>query len=273
MPFAPNGLVALTTDFGGREPFVGIVKARILSRFPAARCIDLSHGIPAGRPDLAGFWLGRAWHEFPAGTVHLAVVDPGVGTARGVVLAETGGQLLLAPDNGLLPEALRARDAVDWRAMDPALPARLALGELSQTFHGRDLFAPLAALLAAGELASDDFGPRAAPADPEPLPRATAAATPGASYIAGRVLLADHFGNLCTNIDGALLGDYRQPVVEVAGKNLPLLATYGEAPEGAPLALINAFGLVEIALNGASAAGALGLDEGAPVTVRDGVRA
>jgi len=273
MPFAPNGLVALTTDFGGREPFVGIVKARILSRFPAARCIDLSHGIPAGRADLAGFWLGRAWHEFPAGTVHLAVVDPGVGTARGVVLAETGGQLLLAPDNGLLPEALRARDGVAWRAMDPALPARLTLGELSRTFHGRDLFAPLAALLAAGELAPADFGPPAAPADPEPLPRGTPGTDSGTTHIAGRILLADHFGNLCTNIDSALLRSYQQPVVEVAGKHLPLLATYAEAPERAPLALINTFGLVEIALNGASAATELGLAEGAPVSVRDGVRA
>lgn len=269
MPFAPNGLVALTTDFGGREPFVGIVKARIVTRFPAARCIDLSHGIPAGRADLAGFWLSHAWHEFPPGTVHLAVVDPGVGTARGVMLAEARGQLLLAPDNGLLPEALRAAGSVTWRAMDPALPARLALGELSQTFHGRDLFAPLAALLAAGRLAPELFGGPARPADPRPLPRAT----PTPTGIHGCVVLADHFGNLCTNITAALLKDYKQPVAEVAGQQLPLLATYGEAPAGALLALCNAFGLVEIALNGASAAARLGLEEGAPVTVHDGMRA
>lgn len=269
MPFAPNGVIALTTDFGGSEPYVGIVKARIFSRFSSARCIDLTHGVPAGRPDLAGFWLGRAWHEFPPGTVQLAVVDPGVGTARGVMLAQAGAQLLLAPDNGLLPEALRNCEDVSWRAMDPALPARLALGQMSRTFHGRDLFAPLAALFASGRLAPDAFGPLAAPADPCPLPRATRES----ASIVGRVLLADHFGNLCTNIDAALLEDFRQPVAEAAGIQLPLLATFGDAPTGSSLALVNAFGLVEIALNGASAADALGLEEGARVTVRDGMRA
>lgn len=268
MPFAPAGLITLTTDFGTQDPFAGIVSGRILSRFPAARIVDLSHGMPPGRADLAGFWLARAWRDFPAGSVHLAVVDPGVGTTRGVVLALAGSHLLLAPDNGLLPEALRDYPDVEWRAMDADLPARLELGPLSRTFHGRDLFAPLAAALASGALLPGDFGCPAQPRDPVPLPRPLQ----DAEGVAGQVVLADHFGNLFTNIDAAQVAGCRQPTVETAGRSWPLLATYGEASAGMPLALVNAFGLLELALNGASAAAIPGLGEGAAVRLRDGLR-
>jgi S-adenosyl-L-methionine hydrolase (adenosine-forming) len=263
MPFAPAGLITLTTDFGAAEPFAGIVRGRILGGFPAARIVDLSHGIPPGRVDLAGFWLGHAWLEFPPGTVHVAVVDPGVGTSRGVVLAHAAGQLLLAPDNGLLPEALRGHDAVLWSTMDPGLPARLGLLPLSRTFHGRDLFAPLAAALASGALAPADFGTAAAPRDPAPLP----APRRDACGIAGRVILADRFGNLFTNVGAKLVASFPRPVISAGGREWPLLPTYGDAPPGAPLALINAFGLLELALNGGSAAEALRLGEGTAVRV------
>ncbi len=269
MTVAQAGLITLTTDFGLADPFVGIMKGRILGRLPCARLVDLSHELPAGRADVAGFWLARAWAEFPAGAVHLAVVDPGVGTARRVLLASVAGHLLLAPDNGLLPEALRGREGVEWRVMDPALPGHLGLGPLSRTFHGRDLFAPLAALLAAGTLVPEEFGPQARPRDPAPLPRPRRVA----DGVAGRVLLADHFGNLFTNIDAQLVFECRQPVAEVAGRSLPVLSTYGDAPPGQPLALVNSFELLEIALNGASAARSLGLGEGAGVWLRDGLRA
>lgn len=269
MPFAPNGLITLSTDFGTEDPFVGIVKGRILSRFPAARITDLSHGIPAGRADLAGFWLARAWREFPPGSVHLAVVDPGVGTERRVMLALAEDRLLLAPDNGLLPEALRGCAGVRWIAMSPDLHQRLGLGPLSRTFHGRDLFAPLAALLASGELPPEAFGSPAEAADPRPLPTAIR----NASGVCGRVILADHFGNLFTNIDAGLIAGYTQAVVETGQLQLPLLATYGETAPGTPLALLNAFGLVEIAVNGGNAAQLLAVSEGCPVRVREGFSA
>lgn len=269
MPFAPTGLITLTTDFGAAEPFVGIVKGRILQRLPGARIIDLSHGLPAGRVDLAGFWLAQSWREFPPGSVHLAVVDPGVGTARGIITAVAGGHLLLGPDNGLLPEALRGVEQVEWFAMRADLPGKLGLGPLSRTFHGRDLFAPLAALFAAGDLGPGDFGAPARPSDPNPIPAPVAAA----ADITGCIVLADHFGNLFTNISAGAFARWRQPVVEAGRWRLPLSGTYGEADAGAPLALVNAYGLVEIAVNGGSAAATLGLAPGDAVRLRDGLPA
>jgi S-adenosyl-L-methionine hydrolase (adenosine-forming) len=268
MPFAPNGLITLMTDFGTADPFAGIMRGRILGRFPAARIVDLSHGIPAGRADLAGFWLARAWLDFPPGTVHLAVVDPGVGTDRGVVLALAAGRLLLAPDNGLLPEALRTWPEVRWFAMDPQLPARLELVPLSRTFHGRDLFAPVAAVLASGGLAARDFGMPAEPRDPAPLP----VPVRDADGIIGQVVLADHFGNLITNIGADLVAACRQPVIEAGPREWLLLPSYGDAPRGAPLALINAFGLLELALRDGNAAATLGLGADTVVRLRDGIR-
>lgn len=267
MSFAPAGLITLTTDFGTEQPFAGIVSGRITRLFRDARIIDLSHGMPRGRPDLAGFWLGRAWREFPAGTVHLAVVDPGVGTARGVLLAIAEDHLLLAPDNGLLPEALRDCADPKWLAMSPDLPARLELDPLSHTFHGRDLFAPLAAALASGALHPREFGTPATPLDAAPLPGPLR----DADGVTGRVLLADSFGNLFTNIGAAFVEGCRQPVVEAGGRAWPLLTSYGAAPPGAPLALINAFGLLELAINAGSATALSGLAEGAVVRLRDGL--
>lgn len=264
--FVPAGVVTLLTDFGLADPFVGIVKGRILGRFPAARIVDLSHAIPAGHAGLAGFWLARAWREFPPGTLHLAVVDPGVGTDRGVVLAAAGHQLLLAPDNGLLPEALREIRDVNWRRMDPELPARLGLLPLSATFQGRDLFAPLAAELACGALTVEAFGPAATPVQGELLPPPQRSA----GQLSGRVVLVDHFGNLITNIPAAWIAALRQPTVSVAGRQLPLTARYSDTPEGAPLALVNAFGLLEVAVNRGRAEEFLALGAGSPIEVRAG---
>ncbi|HYX74435.1 MAG TPA: SAM-dependent chlorinase/fluorinase, partial [Steroidobacteraceae bacterium] len=107
----PSGVITITTDFGHQGPFVGVIKGCILTRFPEARLVDLTHEIVVHWPAEAGFWLARAFSYFPAGTVHMAVVDPGVGTARNIVAVRAGGHYFLAPDNGLLaPVAARARD-------------------------------------------------------------------------------------------------------------------------------------------------------------------
>lgn len=264
--FRPSGLLTLTTDFGLLDPFVGIMKGRILGRLPRATLVDLTHGIPPHRPEVAGFWLARAWTDFPAGTVHVAVVDPGVGTQRAALLAESAGHCFLGPDNGLLAEALRGREAV-FRALDPRVAEHVSGGRVSRTFHGRDLFAPLAAELAAGRLDPAEFGPATTPADPAPLPRPERTAA-GA---AGRVLLADRFGNLITNIGSDLLAGMAQPVAEAGGRRLPLRATYGEAAAGEALAVINAFDLVELAVREGRAEAVLGLAPGDRVRVTDGI--
>lgn len=266
--FSPARLVTLTTDFGLEEPFVGIMKGRMLRRSPEPRVVDLTHLLPAHEPRLAGFWLGRAWREFPPGTVHVAVVDPGVGTARAILLALCDGHAFLAPDNGLLPEALRGVSP-SYRSLDPALAEEISGGRISRTFHGRDLFAPLAADLAVGRLPPGDFGPAATPADPSPLPLPREA--DGA--VEGTVIVSDRFGNLITNIGAGLLEGTTQPVAEIGGRQVPLLATYGQGKDADLVAVINAFELVEIAAPGARAADMPGLGPGAAVRITDGISA
>ncbi len=105
-PFQPCGVITLTTDFGHQDPFVGVMKGQVLRRFPAARLVDLTHEILVHWPAEAGFWLGRSFRYFPPGTVHVAVVDPGVGSSRDIALVEADSHLFLAPDNGLLAGVL-----------------------------------------------------------------------------------------------------------------------------------------------------------------------
>ena len=265
--FRPAGLITLTTDFGLADPFVGIMKGRILGRLPGATLVDLTHDLPAQRADLAGFWLGRAWKDFPPGTVHLAVVDPGVGTDRGVILGEAAGHCFLAPDNGLLAEALRGTETT-WRSMDPRVGEHACPGRLSRTFHGRDLFAPLAAELASGRLEVGEFGPTAQPKDPAPLPVARV----HAGGIDGCILLADRFGNLISNICASQLAALDQPIARAGGLSFPLAPTYGLVPTGTALAVVNAFDLLELAVAGGRADATLGISPGDGVRVTDGLR-
>lgn len=263
-------IITLTTDFGSRGPFVGVMRGVILGRHPSARIVDITHDIPAHWIAEAGFWLERSYRYFPEGTVHVAVVDPGVGTGRGIVAAEHDGHVFLAPDNGLLagflgdcpgPDTTCHRLGEDWRSRQ-GWPAP------SSTFHGRDVFAPLAADIAAGRTRVADIGPRLAelvPALVEPPAR-------GDHEVRGTVIAIDNFGNLITNIDAGLVGGYRKPEVLVAGRRLALRRTYGDARPGEFLAVVNSFGVVEIARAEGSATEALGVGRGAPVTVTNATR-
>jgi len=262
---APSGLITITTDFGHQGPFVGVMKGAILTRFPAARLIDLTHEILVHWPAEAGFWLSRAYRYFPGGTVHVAVVDPGVGTARHIVAVRAGGHLFLAPDNGLLaPVVAGAADALIVRVSAAGL-GRLHLPRPSATFHGRDIFAPLAAELASGRIEVEALGERVGnlvPSwvdEPSVEPRA----------VSGVVIAIDHFGNLITNIDATLIERFRLPLVHAGHHALPLQRTYGDSRPGEYLALVNSFGVIEIACAEGSAAEGLGLSRGAPVIVRD----
>jgi S-adenosyl-L-methionine hydrolase (adenosine-forming) len=260
-----SGVITLTTDFGHQGPFVGVMKGAILTRFRDARIVDLTHEIVVHWPAEAGFWLARAFGYFPQGTVHVAVVDPGVGTARNILAVRAAGHVFLAPDNGLLaPVVGRLPDAQIVRLGGVQL-ARLNVQRVSATFHGRDIFAPVAAELAAGRCEVSALGETVTSLVPAWVEDP---AVEGRS-VSGVVITIDHFGNLITNIDGTLLERFRLPLVHAGNHAVPLLRTYGDARPGDYLALVNSFGVLEIARAENSAAEGLGLSRGAPVVVRD----
>jgi S-adenosyl-L-methionine hydrolase (adenosine-forming) len=241
----PSGIVTLTTDFGTADGYAGAMKGVILARCPHARLVDLSHELAPG--DLAGasHLLGRATPFFPAGTVHLAVVDPGVGTSRRGLALQAGEQLYVGPDNGIFSDVLGLGGTVQAFALENADLWRSAL---SPVFHGRDVFAPIAAHLASGG-ALPAVGPTLRA---ESLIRLHVPAPRRVSEgLRGRVAHVDRFGNLVTNLrhpDGV------EAVVEVAGRALRLARTYGDVAPGELVAVVGSSGFVEIAVNGGSAA-------------------
>ena len=263
-PFQPSGVITLTTDFGHQDPFVGVMKGQVLRRFPQARLVDLTHEVPVHWPVEAGFWLGRSYEYFPPGTVHVAVVDPGVGGARDIAVVEADGHVFLAPDNGLLAGVLdRVRTPPRLRRLDDAVLASLGIQHPSATFHGRDIFAPVAAELAAGRLTPERLGREV----PELVPGQLDQPVLAAGQLSGAVVTVDHFGNLLTNLDAALVARIATPVVRAGGHDIPLRRTYSDVRPGEYVALVNSFGVLEVARAGQSAAAGLGLDRGAPVVV------
>jgi S-adenosylmethionine hydrolase len=240
------------------------MKGRVLAHLPSARIIDVTHEVPVYWPAEAGFWLARAYSYFPTGSVHVAVVDPGVGTARDIIVAVVEGHAFLAPDNGLLaPVVARADSPSVYRLDTPRAIAKFKLPVPSATFHGRDIFAPLAAELAAGRTAPSDLGPKTTDIVPSWVDEPAVTA----DQVSGVIITIDHFGNLITNIDAALIRAFPTPVVRAGGHTLPLRRTYGDVRPGEFLALVNSFGVIEIARAEQSAAEALGLGRGAPVTI------
>lgn len=269
----PSGIVTLLTDFGHRDPFVGMMKGVILARSPAARLVDLTHEIPPQDRRAAAYWVARSCLGFPPGTVHLVVVDPGVGTERALVVAEIAGQWLVAPDNGVLAElaqrcGVTAVHAIDRRACGLPAPSR--------TFHGRDLLAPVAAALATGSLRPAAVGPRT-----ELVAPGFAPAQVTDHRLEGTVVVCDHFGNLLTDLSTAAVerlaagrgagpardGQAEELLVWVGDCSVPWRRTYADVAPGALVALDNAHGDLEIACRDGSAAERLGLGPGAPVHV------
>jgi S-adenosylmethionine hydrolase len=261
---SPSGVITITTDFGHQGPFVGVMKGCILSRFAAARIIDLTHEIVVHWPAEAGFWLARAYRYFPPGTVHVAVVDPGVGTSRDIIVVSAGGHLFFAPDNGLLAPIVAQHAGASIVRLSAAALVRFGIEQASATFHGRDIFAPLAAELAAGRCTPADLGERTRTLVPSWVDEPTIDAN-----VTGLVMTIDHFGNLITNIDAPLIARFREPRIAAGNHTFELRRTYGDVQPGEYLALINSFGVIEIARAEQSAADGLGLSRGAPVIVRD----
>jgi hypothetical protein len=254
----PSGVITLLTDFGLTDPFVGIMKGVVLERFGQARIVDLTHAIEAQAVDQAGFWLQRSFQWFPPGTVHVAVVDPGVGTAREALAVATSEYYFLAPDNGLLARVLAGDARAEVRRIDVA---GLRLSATSTTFHGRDVFAPVAALLAGGRVEFGSLGPVTQPRIRPEIPVVSLAN----GRVEGRVVAVDRFGNLITDIDENCLAVGSGWTVVIGDARVALRHTYADVALGAGTALINSFGCVEIAVRGGRAAEVFRASIGTPV--------
>lgn len=242
-----GSVITLLTDFGTIDSYVAEVKGVLLRHAPGAVLVDVTHELAPGDVQAAQVTLGRTWHRFPAGTVHLCVVDPGVGGVRAALALTAHGHAFVGPDNGVFTELLPGARVV-------ALPVP---PDASATFHGRDVFAPAAAALAAGTPLGT-LGTAAEPRERRPLPQPRSEGP----VTVGEVLLVDRFGNLLTNITAAL------GRVTVGGQSVgPVRRTFGDVAPGAPVAYVGSAGTIEIAVRDGSASLQLGAARGTVVRV------
>jgi len=238
-----SGIVTLTTDFGGDGLYVPQMKGFLLGLAPGIQIVDVSHSVPPQDVAYGSFVLAQVFEAFPSGTVHLAVVDPGVGTDRPLIVVEARDHWFVLPDNGLIAGVLDGgfEPSGTWEIRN----SRLRRSEVSSTFHGRDLLAPVAAHLLRGGN-PDEVGPRiAAPFRPDRIePRMV-----DGEWL-GEVVFVDSFGNLISNIKRAHLGgDPGAWSVEILGQTIPTLArTYGDQPPGSLVALVGSSNRVEVAV-------------------------
>jgi hypothetical protein len=259
-----RGIVTLLTDFGTADPYVGAMRGAALAVNPDAQLVDITHEIAPHDVAEAGFVLAGAFRFFPPGTVHVAVVDPGVGSERRLLAAEFEGHRLLAPDNGLLSLVFRGAEPTRLVSVTNAAYFRQPV---SPTFHGRDIFAPVAAHLTLG-VDMGDLGPPVG--DYVRLDAARPRVSGDA--IEGVVVHVDRFGNLVTNIAREDLGGRpASPCVQVGSAQLRgLCRTYADVAVGELLAVIGSGGFLEVSANQRSAAAVLGVGRGAPVRIACG---
>jgi len=256
-------IITLLTDFGTADGFVGEVKGELLSLAPEALPVDVGHDIAPGDITAASWALERIWSRFPEGTVHLAVVDPGGGGARRGVIARIAGRWYVGPDNGTLTRVLGHHEADEARELEVAAdrdPAR----PTGRTFHGRDVFAPAAARLAAGD-APATLGELT---DPATLVRfATPAPVRHGDSVRGSVTHIDRFGNLVTDIPSRSLAP--SALIEIGGEVISgLRSTYASVESGSLVALVGSTGNLEISVRDGSAAERLGVERGHTVYAR-----
>jgi len=245
-------IVTLTTDFGTADGYVGEMKAVLLAQAPAATIVDITHDIPRHDIDSARLVVARFWRRFPAGTVHVVVVDPGVGSPRAALAVACEGRCLVGPDNGVLSPALAdsGATAVALRIPDDA----------STTFHGRDVFAPAAAALARGEPITALGSP---PTDPPIVHRTPEPVRGPGGIVEGEVVAIDRFGNAITNLtaDGVA-------AVVVGRRTIPIRRAYADVEIGEALAVVGSGGAIEISVRNDSATRALHLSRGDKVILR-----
>jgi S-adenosylmethionine hydrolase len=253
-------IITLTTDFGTTSPYVAAMKGVILSLNPTARLVDLSHAIPPQDVRHAAFFLAGALPYFPPRTIHVVVVDPGVGTERAALCVELGTQRVVAPDNGCWTLAAKATHALHPTPVIRLTQPRYWRPHVSSTFHGRDVFAPVGAHLSLGVQPTELGEPMTDWVSLDELQPSVVG-----DEVRGEVVFVDGFGNLITNLPPDA-GTVRIGDVEVSRR----VRTYGEAPPGTLVALTSSFGLLEVAEVQGSAAGRLGVGAGTPAVLRRG---
>jgi len=250
-------LITLLTDFGTADPYVAEMRGVLYTRAPGVTLADMSHGIPPGDVRAAAYLFGRTWHRFPDATVHLVVVDPGVGTGRAALAFGAAGHWFVGPDNGVFTSVL---DQVEAPVMAIPAPA-----DAAPTFHGRDLFSPAAAALAIG-------APLASVGDPLPtIPVRLVLPVPfyEGKQVVGEVISVDRFGNLVTNLTAAEVPPYAALEVEDSEVG-PLRRTFSDVESGQLVAYLGSGGQVEIAVRDGSASRRIGLGVGGRVRARLG---
>lgn len=253
-----NPIITLLTDFGTKDPFVGVMKGVILSICPNALIVDLSHEVPPQSVLAGAYLLKSSLDYFPKGTIHLAVVDPGVGSSRKAVALKSKGCYFVGPDNGFFPAALK-----EW-GIEQAVELtqkKFQLSNPSTTFHGRDIFAPAAAYLAKG-VSMGRLGIKQNNWIWREIPKPYQTA----QGWTGQVLWVDHFGNLVTNLEKKHLPKtFRLKVGKTVILNL--VTYYAEVKKGTVMALAGSSGNLEISINGGNAAQKLGVGIGASVVL------
>jgi hypothetical protein len=244
-------IITLLTDFGTADGYAGEIKGVLLAENPAATIVDITHDVPAHDVELGRLTLARYWRRFPPGTVHIAIVDPGVGSSRAALAIASDGRFLVGPDNGLLSPALLMGGA---RAVELSVPSHA-----SPTFHGRDVFAPAAAQLAHGV----DVDALGSPATDPVVRRTPEPHRAPTGELMGEIIAVDHFGNAITNLVGMRGGQ-----LVVGGREIPLRRSYAEIEPGEAGAVVGSTGLIEIVVREGRAADKLSLARGTPVSLR-----
>jgi len=255
-------IITLTTDFGLADSYVGMMKGVILSIAPDAKLVDLSHEMAPQNIRQAAYVLHAAVPYFPTGTVHLAVVDPGVGSDRRALAVRTSRGCLVGPDNGVFTLFLADEPGAECRAITNPV---FMLPRVSVTFHGRDVFAPVAAHLARG-LDIAQLGPRVT--DPGMFAIPVPTQQSDGSWL-GHILYADHFGNLITSVTEDWVRRNGDVEISIGQRRIAgLCRAYAEAAPGELVALVGSSGYMEISIVNGSAAQSLGLGPDAPVVLR-----
>ena len=267
-------ILTLTTDFGTSDTYVGIMKGVILSINPKAHIVDLTHAVPPQDIYEAAFSIYSAYRYFPKGTIHIIVVDPGVGSDRRAIVCQTENAFFVCPDNGVLSYLLQSVENEEEQSVDTVEIQNKAyyLPEVSNTFHGRDIFAPVAAHLSLG-VSLADFGPsvRTLVQLPIQMPELSG------NTLTGQIVKIDRFGNAITNISesvidrlkGTSTGKMSAYEIRIGSVRLNRLnRAYAESGIGKPLAIIGSSGLLEIAINGGNAKESLELKWGDPVVIQ-----